>query len=303
MKLFESLRSMFASSTTAPSRRLDVDARFERLRSAVTGTMGNFFVARDREQNRIVGVKICDQEKVALFENRFKGLKKPTEGEIALDMHHPRIVETYEYGLTTKGERYLVMEYIEGPSLQQVVQAADSQAVAGKRLNLIRQMAEAIQYVHSRGFIHRDICPRNFICFPELTGLKLIDFGLTVPATPPFMMPGNRTGTPIYMSPEIVRRRPTDQRVDIFSFGVSCYCLCTFQFPWPIAETNGRAALQHDTSPPTDIFVRRPDLNRTLGKAIMQCMHPDVQQRSESIDRFLQQIKSVERETEAAAQL
>lgn len=287
-----------AKKGTAPNRtKCDVELRFERLRSSVSGTMGNFFLAHDRLLDRKVGVKICDPEKVDLFEARFKGLKKPTEGEIAMQMDHPLVMETLEHGETTRGERYLVMEYIAGPNLQQVVQSADAKLVAGKRINLIRQMAQAIQYVHRKEFIHRDICPRNFICLPDLVGLKLIDFGLTVPATPPFMAPGNRTGTPIYMSPEIVRRRPTDKRVDIFSFGVSAYCLLTFEFPWNIVETTGRAALQHDTLPPIDIFERYPDLQPRIGRAIMSCLAPKPEDRTPSMDKFLQQISGIDQET------
>ncbi|MEX0824626.1 MAG: serine/threonine-protein kinase [Pirellulaceae bacterium] len=305
MSLLDSLRSLIGKDAsarpkinTAPaSKKLDFEVRFERLRSSVSGTMGNFFVCRDHELNRIVGVKICNPEKVKYFEARFKGLKKPTEGQIAMQMRHPRVVETLEHGLTTKGERYLVMEFIEGPGLHQVVQRRNEAELAGKRLNLIRQMADGLEYVHNQGFIHRDICPRNYICLPNLEGLKLIDFGLTVPATPPFMAPGNRTGTPVYMSPEIVRRKPTDKRVDIFSFGVSCYSLCTFEFPWQVVETSGRAALQHDTNPPIDIFERKPDLDPMLGRAIMRCLNPDVAARTPSMERFLQQISAVESES------
>lgn len=283
-------------STAAARTRCNIEARFERLRSSVTGTMGNFYVARDRVRKEIVGVKICDPEKVAIFEARFKGLKKPSEGEIAMRMVHPRVMETYEHGETTRGERYLVVEYVPGPNLQHVVQNADHQQLIGKRLNLIRQMAEAIAYVHSMEFIHRDICPRNFICLPDLEGLKLIDFGLTVPATPPFMQPGNRTGTPLYMSPEVVRRKATDKRLDIFSFGVTCYCLTTFQFPWEVIDTSGKAALQHDTHPPRDIFELRPELHPVLGRAIMTCLQPQADRRTPAAKVFLKQIEKLDSE-------
>ncbi len=273
--------------------KVNIESRFERLRSSVSGTMSNFYVARDRTNGEIVGVKLCDLEKVEFFEARFKGLGKPTEGEIALQMKHPLIVETYEVGVSTKNEPFLVMQYIDGPTLQKVIADRNEQAVAESRLEMIRNMAESILYVHERGFIHRDICPRNFICLPDYSGVRLIDFGLTVPATPPFMAPGNRTGTPLYMSPEIVRRRSTDKRVDIFSFGVSCYSLCTFEFPWQAVLTNGRAALHHDTEPPKDILAYRPNLDPRLAKAIMQAMHPQVDQRTASLDLFLRQIQAV----------
>jgi serine/threonine-protein kinase len=120
----------------------------------------------------------------------------------------------------------------------------------------------------------------------------MIDFGLTVPATKEFMQPGNRTGTPLYMSPEIVRRKPTDQRVDIFSFGVTCYHLCTFELPWPVGDASGLAALQHDTHPARDIFEYRPDLDRNLGNAIMAAMRPNLNDRTATMDQFLQQIRN-----------
>lgn len=293
MSLLDSIRSAFKSSTGG---RIDVEARFARQRTAVTGTMANFFVAKDHDhRDRLVGVKILDIEKMELFESRFKGLRKPSEGQIAMQMKHPKIVETYEVGVSLKGEPVIVMEYIAGPSLQNIVVQKQEEHVAGKRIDLIRDMAEALKYVHQQGFIHRDICPRNFICLPDSTGIKLIDFGLTVPATPPFMAPGNRTGTPLYMSPEVIRRRPTDQRVDIFSFGVTCYCLCCFQHPWQGEILNGRAALHHDTSEPTDLIVRCPNIDPRLSRTIMNALNPKVEERTKDMDQFLQSIRSVER--------
>ncbi len=310
MSLMDSIKSMFGSSSSGHKSsggaaggrgiirgKVNIDTRFERLRSSVSGTMSNFYVAYDHDTKRTVGVKLCDPEKVTFFESRFKGLNKPTEGEIALGMRHPLVVETYEAGMSTKDEPFLVMEYIDGPSVQKVIADRNESAVAESRLNLIRNMAESLAYVHQQEYIHRDICPRNYICLPDCSGLKLIDFGLTVPATPPFMAAGNRTGTPLYMSPEIVRRRPTDKRVDIFSFGVSAYCLCTFEFPWQASVTNGRAALHHDTTPPRDILQVRPDLDPRLGKAIMQAMHPNLEQRTPSMEFFLKQIQGVTQAT------
>jgi len=293
MGLFDSIRSAIGKSSTGG--RIDVATRFKRQRTAVTGTMAHFFVAKDlANDDRMVGVKILDLEKMELFESRFKGLGKPSEGQIAMCMKHPNIVETYEIGLSPKGEPVIVMEYIAGPSMQNIVVNKEEHHVAGKRLMLIRDMAKALKYVHDQDYIHRDICPRNFICLPECTGVKLIDFGLTVPATAPFMTPGNRTGTPLYMSPEIVRRRATDKRVDIFSFGVTCYCLCAFDHPWQDSILNGRAALQHDTSPPTELIQRCPNIDPRLSKAIMMALDPDVSQRTSSMDQFLSAIGSVE---------
>ena len=107
------------------------------------------------------------------------------------------------------------------------------------------------------------------------------------------MAPGNRTGTPLYMSPEIVRRRSTDKRVDIFSFAVTCYHLITFDLPWQISDTSGRAALHHDTSPPRDILEHRPQMDKNLAQAIMGAMNANPDTRTPDIETFLKQIRNV----------
>lgn len=277
--------------------RVDIDARFEKLRTAISGTMSKFYAVRDRENDRIVGLKLCDTEKFSFFESRFKGLNKPPEGEIAASMDHPNIIRTIEYGTSTRNEPYLIMEFVDGPGLNTLIQLKDVDRLADNRLSLIRQMADALRYVHKKGYIHRDICPRNFICTQDIHRIILIDFGLTVPATEPFMRPGNRTGTPLYMAPEIVRRRATDQRLDIFAFGVSCYQLLTFEFPWPGGETSGLAALNHDTSSPRAIFDLRPELNRSLGTLIMQCIQPDPKDRLQTMDLVVDGLNKVSGET------
>ncbi|MEM8734330.1 MAG: serine/threonine-protein kinase [Planctomycetota bacterium] len=286
-----------SSKSVKSSRRVDVEARFERMRTAVSGTMSKFYAARDRETDKVVGLKLCDFEKFSFFESRFKGMSKPPEGEIASSMDHPNIIKTLEYGQTTQKEPYLLMEFIEGPGLNTLIQNKDSERLGNHRLSLIQQMADALNYVHMKGFIHRDICPRNFICSTDITHVKLIDFGLTVPATEPFMRPGNRTGTPLYMAPEIVRRRKTDQRLDIFAFGVSLYQLLTFELPWPGGETSGLAALNHDTSNPRDIFKYRPDLNKSLGGLVMQCVQPKPEDRVQSMEQFVKTLRTVASET------
>jgi eukaryotic-like serine/threonine-protein kinase len=279
------------------SDRVDVRARFEILRKAISGTMSKFYMARDRKTDRIVGLKIADRDKLTAFEARFKGLQKPSEGEIAALMHHPRVVETYEYGTSSDGLQYIVMEFVKGPGLHQLLYNRDA-CIDGQRLRLVRQMAEALEYVHEQKFIHRDVCPRNFIYDTDNGNVKLIDFGLSLPARPEFMGPGNRTGTPLYMAPEVVRRRATDQRLDIFALGVSAYQICTFELPWPVVETTGQAALAHDTQPPRDVLEYRPTLNRTLARAIMRCINPKPNDRPSSVTDFLKAIRSVEQDDE-----
>ena len=264
--------------------RLDVHRRFELLREAISGTMSEFYVARDRTTDEIVGLKLLDPAKTAAFVARFKGLNKPSEGQIACSISHPRVVRTLEYGETNRGQLYLVMEFLHSLILEK------STKLKQNRVKLIRQMAEAVGAVHEAGFIHRDICPRNFICTRDGESLKLIDFGLTVPLDKAYMQPGNRTGTPNYMAPEIVRRRPTNERVDIFALGVTAYQSCALELPWPSGDNTGMAALQHDVLEPIDLRQICPDLNPRLTSAIKQCLAPDPKDRPESAQDFLKRF-------------
>lgn len=275
------------------SNRLDVSARFELDRHSTSGTMSDFHLAKEIATGKVYGLKFLDAEKLEAFESRFTGLNKPAEGEIAMLMDHPKVVHTYEWGKTTSNKPYILMEYIEGTGLNTLIQE-ESEILKGNELSLIRQMAEAIESVHKSGFIHRDICPRNFIVSPDGKKVTLIDFGLTIPDQPEFRQPGNRTGTPLYMAPEIVRRRATDKRVDVFALGVTAFRLCTGQHPWSSgADTTGQAALQHDTAKPKAILDLEPNLDPRLAKAIMQCLESDPRKRPESPEQFARQLHSV----------
>jgi len=289
LSFLDKFKGMFAD------RRIDVLERFELLREAISGTMSSFYMARDRKTGKTVGLKILDPEKCAAFEERFKVLKKPSEGEIAKQIIHPGIAETYEHGLTKDGKQYLVMEFVEGQGLHAVLKNQNAY-LDGKRLNLFRQMAEALAAVHKAGFIHRDICPRNFIVNADATSLKLIDFGLTLPIKREYMLPGNRTGTPLYMAPEIVRRKPTDLRVDIFALGVTAYQMWTFDFPWPSNDPTGKGALHHDSRDPTPIIQLCPKMSRTVARIIMQCIEADPNRRPETAEAVVGMIRKAQSE-------
>ena len=288
MGLFDGIKSIFAGGG-----RVDVAARFEKQRAAISGTMSKFYKARDRKSGDIVGLKILDPEKTAFFENRFVGLDKPSEGEIAMQLCHPNLVETLEFGTTTDDEPYVLMEFVEGEGMNSLI-TESAERLDGRRIPLLVDAAKGLAAVHQAGFIHRDVCPRNLMALPDLVGTKLIDFGLTVPATPAFMQPGNRTGTPNYMAPELVRRKQTDKRLDVFAFGVTAYEICTFQLPWP-RGTTGQVALEHD-KPPEPIETYRPQIHPQLAKAIMDCLHAEPAGRPKDLDEFVQRVCQLEHE-------
>jgi serine/threonine-protein kinase len=288
MSLLSNIKALLRPS------KVDVRARFEILHEAMSGTMSAFYKARDRQTDQIVGLKLLDPEKTAALEARFVGLNRPCEGAIAVQFNHPHIVRTQEHGLTTQNQQYLLMEFLDGPGLNSLL-VEQGPKLDGKRLALARQAAEAVAAVHAAGFIHRDICPRNFVLARDLASLKLIDFGLTVPATAPFMQPGNRTGTPNYMAPELVRRKKADQRLDIFAFGVTLFELFTYELPWPRGST-GQAAMSHGVVPPTDIRKLRPTIDPQLAAAIHACLEAEAERRPRSMQDVLELIRGVKGE-------
>jgi serine/threonine-protein kinase len=271
------------------SARVQLERRYERLQESVTGTMSQFYKARDHETGAVVGLKIIDPKKLEPIEGRYKGLGKPTEGEIGQKITGANIVKTLAWGTSSDGRPYVVQEFVDGTVLHTLLSARKALPPA-KRLDLVRQAATAVAAVHKAGFVHRDVCPRNFILRPD-GALVLIDFGLTVPDKPVFLQPGNRIGTPNYMAPEVVRRRQADKRLDVFSFGVTAYEICTLDLPWP-RGASGKAALAHDT-PPADIRERWPEIPRPLADSIMACIAAEPAQRPETLDAFLTRIKNV----------
>lgn len=293
MGIFDKL---FGGGGSGKKERLDVASRFQVDRHAFTGTMSKFHVVKEIGSGDLYGIKFLDREKTEYFKARFKGLNKPSEGVIAMQISHPLIVETFEHGVTTTGIEYILMEYIKGTGLDSVVHSK-KQEVVPHRLKMIRQMAESVQAVHDAGFIHRDVCPRNFICHDNFSSVKMIDFGLTIPDEPPYRLPGNRTGTPQYMAPEIVRRRATDSRVDVFAFGVTIYRLLAFEHPWGSTDTTGMAALTHDSVAVTDIMEHRPDLNDKLARAVHRCIEVNPEKRFKTCKHFLTAISTVKKET------
>ena len=271
---------------------VDLWKRFERLRESNSGTMSAFYKVRDRQDGEIRGLKVIDRGKSAPIEGRYKGLGKPGEGEIGQKIAGPNIARTLEWGTATTGDPFVLQEFIEGQLLHALLTTKRVAFSPSQKLDLVRQASAAIATVHQAGFVHRDICPRNFMLRPD-GRLVLFDFGLTVPDKPVFLQPGNRIGTPNYMAPEVVRRKQADKRLDVFSFGVTAYEICTLASPWPRGQT-GNAALAHDT-PPGPIEQHWPEIPPPLAAAIMACLAADPAGRPESMERFLGMIAKLGR--------
>src|SRR5205085_9540679 len=123
------------------------------------------------------------------------------------------------------------------------------------------------------GYLHRDICPRNIMVTKDGI-VKLIDFGLAVPNRGEFLRPGNRTGTPNYLAPEIIRRSATDSRVDMFALGVTAYEVFTHTLPWEKAQSL-QTLLSHMNSPGRDPAYLIPNLDKATRAFLINAIERD----------------------------
>ncbi len=272
MGLFSALFGRGKGQTGKKRKVIAIAKRFDLRGRTGQGSMSKVFQAYDRELGRTVALKILDKAKTLKFEEKFKlmGLIKPPEGEVCTLLRHDNIVNTYEHGLTTDGSPCLVMEWVEGLGLNYLIETRHRQ-LDGNRIPFLGQLCDALDYLHGQKFLHRDLCPRNIMVTTDGV-VKLIDFGLTIPYTPQFCQPGNRTGTVDYLAPEIIKRSRTDHRVDMFALGVTAFELFTNALPWEKSVSSEETLRRHLNVPakqPKDI---RPDiaddLNRVLVKAI-----------------------------------
>jgi eukaryotic-like serine/threonine-protein kinase len=274
--------------------KVDISRRFTLEARTGQGSMSKVWRARDLISGRVVCVKLLDAEKTKRFEARFVGVKekKPSEGEIALKLQHPHIVKTIEHGVATTGEPFLVMEFIDGSSLSYYVSLQNA-VMKRNCLRFMIELGEAIEYFHQQNWIHRDICPRNVMIDQDLS-VKLIDFGLVVPNIPAFQAPGNRTGTANYMAPELIKRQRTDQRIDIFSYAVTCYEMCAARLPWEAGETLD-AVMNHINNPPDDLRRVAKGIDAEVAETIMRGLAVRPDERWQTIGEMLESFRAAQR--------
>jgi serine/threonine protein kinase len=247
------LKRLFGSGAKA---KVNLDRRFSIYAETGQGSMSKVYRALDNCTGRSICLKVQHPEKNEAAAARSQE-PKPVEGELAQLVNHPRVVRTFDHGLSTRGEQYIVMEHIDGNSLQFVRETRSVPKLADK-LEILAQAAEGLAACHAAGVIHHDINPRNFLV--ERDGsVKLIDFGLAIPNTPAFRKPGNRTGTLNYMAPELVRREPIDERIDIFAFGVLAFEFLTDRLPYD-STTSMAAMLARLNHEPLDPAKANPAL-------------------------------------------
>jgi serine/threonine-protein kinase len=289
------LKEMFAvgsgSQGSVRRSRVNLQRRFLVLADTSSqGSMSRVYKAHDQETGRTICLKVQNREKNAAAAARASREEpRPPEGEIAIQVSHPNVVPTLEYGDTTAGEHYLVMEFIDGYNFQYLRELKLGRTA--QKVEWLAQAAEGLAAVHAAGFIHHDVNPRNFLLSRDHQ-VKLIDFGLAIPNTPAFRGPGNRTGTLQYMAPELIRREPIDERIDIFSFGVVAFELITERLPYP-ATTSTTTMLQRINTEPLDAAKVKPKLSDELSEVLRKLTARKRDDRWPSMENVAQTLRSL----------
>ncbi len=205
--------------------------RYEIVAELGRGAMGVVYKARDPQIDRLVAVKTVSLSGQEPDEEKEFRLRFLHEAKAAGRLHHPGIVGIFDVGENPETQDpYIVLEYVAGESLNRIL-AREKKLPLPTALQLVEEVAEALDYAHAQGVIHRDIKPGN-ILVTEGGHAKIADFGIAKLNLAHFTLPGKVLGTPAYMSPEQLSGEGVDGRSDLFSLGVILYAMVTGHSPF-----------------------------------------------------------------------
>ena len=267
---------------------------YEVIAELGVGGMATVYKAVQRSLNRPVAIKELkkayhmDDKIVQRFER---------EARLAASFQHENIVHIYDY--LAQPVHAIVMEYVDGTTLARIIEETGALPTdVGMMIAL--QVANALEYAHARGLIHRDIKPGN-IMVKRNGEVKLMDFGIArMREMESLTLPGTLMGTPSYMSPEQVLGQPLDARSDIFSFGIVMYEIFTGIKPFPDEEEDSSSSkiLKGKYLSPRSIYS---DIPRSLQRIIKKCLKMKPQRRYGSMQEIAQvlgkRIKGMDKAT------
>ncbi|MEW6303669.1 MAG: serine/threonine-protein kinase, partial [Verrucomicrobiota bacterium] len=203
---------------------------------------------------------------------------------------HEFIIRYVDHG-SVRGLPYVVTEYLESANLKELYNRKDdllSEFIG----NILIDSAIALMHMHDRGFMHLDFKPEN-VLVTRNGNVRLIDFDLSLPIEGKPVKMSNIPGTPAYMAPEQLARKPFDHRADMFAYGVAAYELLTYKKPFP-AET-GPEVLRLQTTRNSFLSPREhnADIPAALEKIILKCLENEPTQRYQDMSFLVRDLETV----------
>src|ERR1700722_14791105 len=264
-----------------------VDTRYELRRLIARGGMGLVFEAHHRFTRRAVALKLLPDEVRGQKEPRGRLLR---EAHALTAVRHPGIVEVLDAGVCREMGPYVVMEMLDGRTLDGIL-AARRRLSIRDAVQVARQVCDAVGHAHSRGVVHRDLKPSNYFIARNEIGqetVKLIDLGVAAVAEEQLEQHDHKLtqahevlGTPEYMAPEQLWGRAIDARTDVYAIGMSLYECLTGEVPY--AGTYPEVLVQVSNAPgPPKVRERRPDVPEALAGAIEMALEKNAADRFHS---------------------
>jgi serine/threonine-protein kinase len=274
--------------------------RYQVLGEVGRGGMGVVYQAYDPVIRRPVAIKTVRLTEFTSIEERrelWERLKR--ESQTAGHLIHPNIVAVHDL-FEQEGTAYLVMEFVNGPSLAKLL-ARNSRTNSGVLLRALSQTAGALDFAHSKGIVHRDVKPANILIHEDGTP-KVSDFGLAkVLASPSMTQTGMSVGSPSYMSPEQIQGQSVDGRTDQYALAVTAFEGLTGRRPF-VADTISALFYQILSEPPASSTLLNPDLGPQVEAVFQKALAKDPAARYPGCSDFIMALtNALERRAVATA--
>ena len=261
--------------------------RYEIIEKIGNGGMATVYKSKDRVLNRYVAVKILRDEFTTdeEFIKRFR-----IEAQSAASLTHPNIVSIFDVG--NEGNLYyIVMELIKGKTLKEIITEENGPLPWKWSLNVVTQIASALETAHKNNIVHRDIKPHNIIITEDGIA-KVTDFGIAKAVSNSTITAfGTTIGSVHYFSPEHARGGFTDAKSDLYSLGVVMYEMLTGKVPFD-ADTPVSVALKHMQEKPVEPKELNENIPQVVNDIIMKAMQKDINLRYQSATEMVKDLNT-----------